>query len=1210
MTRRARLAVGVLFICLVGAGVTVALTSGGGSSRGERDGDKPAWADGQEAPNAGTERAREGKDQRQAKFERDQGGEARREGPKSPAAEQVGNRAFPRSYVDDRLAVKSRKAFSALPGKPAAASFGRARSAFSAALDATAAWSERGPKTPNVPGPDSQFFDPTTQTGPATQESGRVTALAVDPACGTTPGDCKMWIAAAGGGIWRTNDALAAHPTWIAPPSDLPTNAFGSLVYDSASQTLYAGSGEPSGSSDSEAGLGLFKSTDAGATWSVVPGSQAVATDRAIGAILVDPNDPQTIYIGTALARHGSSSVNGGRRTPPNAPPLGVYKSTDGGAHFTLDTDLAGKTPADPTPPETGGDFFAGGITKLELDPNDDSALYASVLGYGIWRSVNGGAWTQVFHTMNQSDFTDPANPLGDSTGDVTQFDLVDAGAGVTRAYVGDASDDWAADGDATTAAPEAWRIDDPENITGDPTGALDNATAGWTKLSTETNGKKGFAVSGWCQNGQCSYDSFVAHPPGAPADTVWFGGSMNYDELPEYDQGGTGQPPRSNGRAVIRTTNGGAGTSTTADDTVSWQDMTAILKTPIQAWGVKEGIHPDLHTIGFADLGRYAFIGSDGGIVRIDTHTTQDQSASCAQRQYAYDPNNPNTLSNLNANDLADCQELLNGVPQAVTAVNDGLADLQFQSVSFNPKNPAGDVLGGTQDNGTWGLDTTTVGTEVVGGDGGQSGFNPATPNTRFHNYFDATPEVNFHGNDPTQWLDIYDPLQLTPEARSFYVPFVADQTTPGRLFTGLESVWRTNDNGGSEADLGANGCNALQLDPNRANPCGDWQSIGANLTTGFGGDRSGDYIVALTRAPSDANTLWAATRPGRIFVTSEAGRSANTVSFFRIDTPDTPGRFASGISVDPSNPNHAFISYSGYNAYTPDTPGHVFEVTYDPASRTAAFTDRSYNLGDQPVTGVQYDKTTGDLYASTDFGVTRLAAGSTQWADTRGGLPKVAVYGLTLSTSGRLLYAATHGRGVWTLALPTPAPPPGKPTGRITGPSKIQLGVKATYRATGSTPNGGSVRFSWVLPGKPKTATGTPVSFTPNKRGRRAIVLTVSDNAGQSTVVTKTITVVDTRRPKVTLGKVGTVRLGKASAISGRATDISGIGKTKLSFGDGSVRTVHLNRSGRFTVHHTYRKAKTYRVTFAARDKAGNTGTARTSATVQPKQTKKRKK
>src|SRR6185503_4317844 len=106
--------------------------------------------------------------------------------------------------------------------------------------------------------------------------------------------------------------------------------------------------GEPNGSGDSEAGLGLFKSTDGGAHWAVVAGSQPVATNRSIGAITVKPGTASTITIGTAVARHGSSSVNGGRRTPPNAPALGVYTSTNGGASFALSTDLQGKTPPNP----------------------------------------------------------------------------------------------------------------------------------------------------------------------------------------------------------------------------------------------------------------------------------------------------------------------------------------------------------------------------------------------------------------------------------------------------------------------------------------------------------------------------------------------------------------------------------------------------------------------------------------------------------------------------------------------------------------------------------------------------------------------------------------------------------------------------------------------------------------------------------------------
>ena len=83
---------------------------------------------------------------------------------------------------------------------------------------------------------------------------------------------------------------------------------------------------------------------------------------------------------------------------------------------------------------------------------------------------------------------------------------------------------------------PKAWRNDDAHAIAGSATGALDNASQGWLELSSSTNGDSGFAVNKFCQNGQCGYDEFVAHPPGGSPDDVWYGGSMNYDELPAYD--------------------------------------------------------------------------------------------------------------------------------------------------------------------------------------------------------------------------------------------------------------------------------------------------------------------------------------------------------------------------------------------------------------------------------------------------------------------------------------------------------------------------------------------------------------------------------------------------------------------------------------------------------------------------------------------------
>ena len=455
-----------------------------------------------------------------------------------------------------------------------------------------------------------------------------------------------------------------------------------------------------------------------------------------------------------------------------------------------------------------------------------------------------------------------------------------------------------------------------------------------------------------------------------------------------------------------------------------------------------------------------------------------------------------------------------------------------------MNPKNQGGELLGGTQDNGTWSFTGSPAWYESVGGDGGQSGFNVSDPNVRFHNYYDATPEVNFHGNDSKTWLNIYDPLQITGEARSFYVPFVADPVTGGRLFAGLEHVWRAENNGGNEADLMPQ-CLSQKLDPNRE-PCGNWKPIGPNLTSGFGGDRSGQYVVATERAQSDAGTLWAGTRTGRVFISKNSDAKTNQVKFTRIDDDSsTPERFVSGISIDPANPNHAWVSYSGYDAYTPGTPGHVFEVTYDPATKDTTWTDQSNNLGDQPITDVAFNGATGDVYASTDFGVLRLPKGSSEWTQAAANLPAVATYGLTIAECDGYLYAATHGRSAYVLKLP------------------------ANEGAPCKTPE----------PTPTPTVTPTPTA-TPTP---------------------------DTTKPTLTLRKVKTVRRPKRSTLRGRAIDLGGIKRVQIRWGDGSKRTTaKLSRTGRFTVKHRYKKARRYTIRVKATDMAGNSRTKTAHARV----------
>ena len=845
-------------------------------------------------------------------------------------------------------------------------------------------WQEVGPS--GVPA-DALVASESTGATAGTIFSGRATAIAIAPNC--NPLSCAIFIGAAGGGVWQADNALAPQPNWHPSSNGIPSNAIGSLAFDPNDprvKTLYAGTGEPNGSGDSEAGIGLYKSTDGGKNWTLVAGSTAstapcasgvgtcpVATGRSIGGIAVDPADPNHIFIGTDVARHGSSSVNGGRFTPPGAAKVGLYESTDGGATFT-DKVILIQDVVDPNSP-TGGDFFRAGCSHIELyRPGSETQVYASFFDYGIYRRSFTQDGDTAFHQIFASA---GGGTVANSSTSRTEFSTNPNGSAL-RVYVGDTGNGGSA----------SFRRVDDANVSA-ATLVTGGTNGGWTTLSSSTNGTPGFGSFSFCTT-QCSYDMPVYSPPGAPG-IVYIGGAMKYSEL-----GG-----RSNGRGIQRSEDAG----------VNFTDMT------IDTNGVS--LHPDQHAIAATPFNpNIVFIGNDGGIWRLDG-SFSDVHSQCASR-------------GLTGANLVDCNNWLSRVPTTISSMNRNLGTLQFQSLSLNVNNALNDIMGGTQDNGTQAFDGHGNGSWFVTifGDGGQSGINAFNQNKRFHTFFDAQIDVNFHGTTPTfvsetgwNWVSdtFFGSGPAAGEGRSFYIPIIFDPVVDQTMFTGLQHVWRTQDDNGGQAFLELN-CN--EFFGTFVDPCGDWAAIGADLTsTSFGTDKqpgSAGYIVALKRAASDNGTLWAGLRRGRVFVASNADNpTAASVTFYRIDTSSTPTRFVSGIAVDSSNPNHAFLSFSGYNAYNPTQPGHVFEVTYDSTTHTATWTNRDYNLGDEPITGIALDSQTGDLFVSTDFGVNMLRSGGSMWTPAAGSLPPVAVYGLTIDSNAQVLYAATHGRGAWMLSL-----------------------------------------------------------------------------------------------------------------------------------------------------------------------------------------------
>jgi len=394
-------------------------------------------------------------------------------------------------------------------------------------------------------------------------------------------------------------------------------------------------------------------------------------------------------------------------------------------------------------------------------------------------------------------------------------------------------------------------------------------------------------------------------------------------------------------------------------------------------------------------------------------------------------------TYRGLNGADLALCQQLLSAVPTYLYNLNKGLSTIQFQSLSVAPDNYK-HVQGGNQDNGTFETYSSLNWPQIIYGDGGQSGFSATNSSMRFNSFFGQNHDANFQNADPSKWVIISGPIVTSPEGSNFYAPIVADPNpaNASTIFQGSQSVWRTQDWGGDQTFLETN-CPEFTT-PSNTPTCGDFVQIGPagdtdlTMTTNGGTTRActpgaNCDLAAIARAPSDTGTLWVATNTGRVFISQNADAAAGSVTYTRLDTLPSatadPGRFVSGIYVDPANPNHAWISYSGYNFNTPSQPGHVFEVTYTPGTPDATWVSLDNPGGtpfpDFPATGIVRDSN-GDLYVSNDFGVMMLANGSTSWATAGSGLPMVEVAGLTIVPGSRVLYAATHGRSAWKLTLP----------------------------------------------------------------------------------------------------------------------------------------------------------------------------------------------
>jgi len=210
-----------------------------------------------------------------------------------------------------------------------------------------------------------------------------------------------IYIGTVNGGIWRTTNATAQQPTWTPLTVNLSSLSIGALDLDPTDpnrQTLVAGIGNFSASAGrggrlSTATTGLLRSTDGGNTW------------REFGI-----NGINNLNFSAVAARGNiilATASNG----------IGLFRSTDAGASFQTISGTDG----------TG--LPRAGITSLVGDPTNPQVFYAAAIGNGIYRSDNSGAtWAAV---------TPPDATIGDRPRDNVKIAIGNSGV----VYVGVVTD-------------------------------------------------------------------------------------------------------------------------------------------------------------------------------------------------------------------------------------------------------------------------------------------------------------------------------------------------------------------------------------------------------------------------------------------------------------------------------------------------------------------------------------------------------------------------------------------------------------------------------------------------------------------------------------------------------------------------------------------------------------------------------------------------
>lgn len=404
----------------------------------------------------------------------------------------------------------------------------------------------------------------------------------------------------------------------------------------------------------------------------------------------------------------------------------------------------------------------------------------------------------------------------------------------------------------------------------------------------------------------------------------------------------------------------------------------------------------------------------------------------------------------------------------QTGTDRNAGLVTRQFYTVADDPINRAR-IYGGTQDNGTNRRlqPNPSAWTEPMGADGFDCAVNPYEPETFYGTVQSGRIFRTRTAGSAEFFQEEITPPYASGEFRAFATVLAMDPNNPSVLYTGSNQVWKSADGGTT------------------------WAKLPTTRTDGSVWPSGAVSKIAVAKSDSRVLVVQVLTE---LFRSNNGGQAWSRV---------TPPIFANNLEFDPQDANVIYAA----------TPAGVYITTNGGLS----WTTLGNGLPSFSSHVVRVDPTDPNtLFCGTDVGIYKSTDKGLNWSKFGAGLPSASVYDIRIMKDGSALRAATHGRGMWELQIPSNGNNP--PSASITGsPSAIvATGVATMFSGSVSDPDvGDPVTGFWYFSDNgeitPASTGNIVANHTFTKTGTFTATLVARDSHGALGQELKTINVFD---------------------------------------------------------------------------------------------------